>query len=110
LLGLVTSRHLKNLRWLSTDSLGLTMRGYEHVVEATRTTLPNLEIFNSTYNQIDDPMEREPATDGYSGLPVYETVGILPLAGQVLEGNYGYQKILHWCSRFGPSMEKWPFD
>jgi hypothetical protein len=107
---LVASPHLSNLRHLWTSHAGLRRRGYEHVIEATQTTLANLEMFSSNGNAIDSPQERQPSYDSISGFPVYETVGILPEEGAALEAKYGYQKVLHWCSRFGPELEKWPYE
>jgi hypothetical protein len=107
---LVASPYLGNLRRLWTHGVGLGRRGYEHVIEATQTTLANLEMFGSNGNAIDSPQERQPSYDSISGFPVYETVGILPEEGEALEAKYGYQKVLHWCSRFGPELEKWPYE
>jgi hypothetical protein len=107
---IVASPHLGNLRRLSTYEAGLGRRGYEHVIEATQTTLAGLEMFSSSGNATDSPQERQPSYDSISGFPVYETVGFLPEEGDALEAKYGYQKVLHWCSRFGPELEKWPYE
>lgn len=107
---LVASPHLSNLRHLWTRDAGLGRRGYEYVIEATQTTLAGLEMFSSSGNTTDSPQERQPSYDSASGFPVYETVGFLPEEGDALEAKYGYQKVLHWCSRFGPELEKWPYE
>jgi hypothetical protein len=95
------SPYLGSLKHLSIYDARLTMAGYERFAEATTTTLAGLEVGYLSGNTIDDPQEMTPSYDGISGAAVHETVGVLPTAGRVLEENLGYQKWLHWCSRFG---------
>lgn len=111
---LLESPYIANIKILGIHNAGLTMAGYEMMVEASRTTLAGLEVAGFSGNTIDSPVERQPSYDGYSGAPVNETVGVLPMEGRVLEDNLGYQKWLHPYSRFGatydPEMFERPLD
>jgi hypothetical protein len=107
---LLESPHLKNLRVLRVEGAGLTMTGYEMVAEATKTTLLGLEAAFLSGNTIPDPQEQEPSYDSTSGARVHETVGVLPVTGRILEENLGYQKWLHWTSRFPRGFSSQVFE
>jgi len=101
------SPHLARLKRFNFRDAGLTMAGYERMVEAATTTLAGIEVATFSGNTIPDPQEREPAYDSASGFPIHETEGRLSMTGVVLEANFGPQKWLHWYSRFGenPNFE-----
>ena len=107
---LVRSPHVLHLRRLITDCCGLTIRGYEHVCEATRATLPFLEAFASAGDEVDPPHEPPASYDVSTGIMIPQVDRNLPCAGQLLEQKYGYLRFLHWRSRFGAQMEHWPYE